>query len=48
MHRKNRREKRSSFVEVEVTVEVTLGPGGRNVLIDKSWGSPSVTKDGVA
>ncbi|MBW2193596.1 MAG: chaperonin GroEL, partial [Deltaproteobacteria bacterium] len=28
-------------------VEVTLGPKGRNVLIDKSWGSPTVTKDGV-
>ncbi len=29
------------------TVKVTLGPRGRNVLIDKSWGSPTVTKDGV-
>nr|MBC8362403.1 chaperonin GroEL [Candidatus Desulfatibia profunda] len=28
-------------------VVVTLGPKGRNVLIDKSWGSPTVTKDGV-
>jgi chaperonin GroEL len=28
-------------------VRVTLGPRGRNVLIDKSWGSPTVTKDGV-
>ena len=29
------------------TVKVTLGPKGRNVLIDKSFGSPTVTKDGV-
>src|SRR6476659_8732211 len=29
------------------TVKVTLGPRGRNVLIEKSWGSPTVTKDGV-
>jgi chaperonin GroEL len=29
------------------TVKVTLGPKGRNVVIDKSFGSPTVTKDGV-
>ncbi|MDH3684692.1 MAG: chaperonin GroEL [Myxococcales bacterium] len=29
------------------TVRVTLGPKGRNVVIEKSWGSPTVTKDGV-
>lgn len=28
-------------------VRVTLGPRGRNVLIEKSWGAPTVTKDGV-
>ena len=28
-------------------VRVTLGPKGRNVLIEKSWGSPKSTKDGV-
>jgi len=28
-------------------VKVTLGPRGRNVVIDKSWGAPTVTKDGV-
>ncbi len=28
-------------------VKVTLGPKGRNVVIEKSWGSPTVTKDGV-
>ena len=28
-------------------VKVTLGPKGRNVVIDKSFGAPQVTKDGV-
>jgi len=28
-------------------VKVTLGPKGRNVIIEKSWGSPTITKDGV-
>lgn len=28
-------------------VKVTLGPKGRNVLLEKSWGSPKSTKDGV-
>jgi len=28
-------------------VKVTLGPKGRNVALDKKWGSPTVTKDGV-
>jgi len=29
------------------TVKVTLGPRGRNVVIEKSWGAPIVSKDGV-
>ncbi len=28
-------------------VKVTLGPKGRNVIIDKKFGSPIVTKDGI-
>ncbi len=28
-------------------VKVTLGPKGRNVVIDKSWGAPTITNDGV-
>ncbi|MFC1737084.1 chaperonin GroEL [Candidatus Hydrogenedentota bacterium] len=28
-------------------VKVTLGPKGRNVMLDKKWGAPTVTKDGV-
>ena len=30
------------------TVKVTLGPKGRNVVIDKSYGAPRTTKDGVS
>src|SRR5258706_9040151 len=29
-------------------VKVTLGPKGRNVVLDRSYGSPTVTKDGVS
>jgi len=28
-------------------VKVTLGPKGRNVILEKSWGAPTITKDGV-
>ncbi len=28
-------------------VKVTLGPKGRNVLLERSWGSPKISKDGV-
>ncbi len=30
------------------TVKVTLGPRGRNVVLDKKWGAPTITKDGVS
>ena len=29
-------------------VKVTLGPKGRNVVLDKSYGAPKITKDGVS
>jgi len=29
-------------------VRITLGPKGRNVVLDKSFGAPTVTKDGVS
>ncbi|MGF9662729.1 chaperonin GroEL [Arthrobacter crystallopoietes] len=29
------------------TVKVTLGPRGRNVVLDKKWGAPTITNDGV-
>ena len=37
----------SGVDQLTQAVAVTLGPKGRNVIIDKSWGSPTVTKDGV-
>jgi len=44
-------EARKSLVagveKISRAVKVTLGPKGRNVLIDKKFGSPTVTKDGV-
>lgn len=30
------------------TVKTTLGPKGRNVILDKSYGAPKITKDGVS
>ena len=33
--------------ELSDAVKVTLGPKGRNVIIDKSFGAPQITKDGV-
>ena len=29
------------------TVKVTLGPKGRNIIMDKSFGAPRISKDGV-
>lgn len=34
--------------KVADAVKVTLGPKGRNVVLDKKWGSPTITKDGVS
>jgi len=33
--------------KVASAVRVTLGPKGRNVVLEKNWGSPTITKDGV-
>jgi len=33
---------------VAAAVRITLGPRGRNVALDKSWGSPTITNDGVS
>ena len=42
------REKvRAGVVKLAKAVKVTFGPKGRNAVIDKGWGSPSITKDGV-
>ena len=46
--RKDARESILSGVQqLSKAVKVTLGPRGRNVVLAKSWGSPTVTKDGV-
>lgn len=43
------REKMLKGVEtLAKTVKVTLGPKGRNVILDKSYGAPKITKDGVS
>ena len=38
----------SGVEQISNAVKVTLGPKGRNVLIEKSFGAPTVTKDGVS
>jgi chaperonin GroEL len=37
----------SGVTKLSRAVKATLGPKGRNVVIDKKWGAPTVTKDGV-
>jgi len=43
-----RTKMRTGIEKLARTVRVTLGPAGRNVILQKSFGSPSVTKDGVS
>jgi len=42
-----RQKIRSGVEQLTRAVKITLGPCGRNVVIEKSWGTPTVTKDGV-
>ena len=42
-----RRKLQSGVDKLADTVKITLGPKGRNVLIDKKFGSPLITNDGV-
>src|SRR5690349_13326774 len=42
-----RRQLKSGIDQLANAVRVTLGPRGRNVAIDKKWGAPTVTHDGV-
>ncbi|HOJ34438.1 MAG TPA: chaperonin GroEL [Candidatus Hydrogenedentes bacterium] len=37
----------SGVTKLSKAVKATLGPKGRNVVLDKKWGAPTVTKDGV-
>jgi chaperonin GroEL len=43
-----RTELKGGLKELAAAVKVTLGPTGRNVILQKSWGSPRITKDGVS
>jgi len=42
-----RRRLESGVNKLADAVKVTLGPKGRNVVLEKKWGSPTITKDGV-
>jgi chaperonin GroEL len=43
-----RRSLEAGMIKLADAVKVTLGPRGRNVVLEKSWGSPTVTNDGVS
>ncbi len=43
-----RRKLQAGMNQLADAVRVTLGPRGRNVVLEKSWGSPTVTNDGVS
>ena len=47
LHDKARQGILAGVNQLADAAKVTLGPKGRNVLIAKSWGAPTVTKDGV-
>ena len=42
-----RRALQAGIDKLADTVKVTLGPKGRNVVLDKAWGAPTITNDGV-
>jgi chaperonin GroEL len=46
-HEKGREQILKGVDTLANAVKVTLGPCGRNVVIEKSWGSPTIIKDGV-
>ena len=39
---------KDGLAQLSAAVKVTLGPTGKNVILQKNWGSPRVTKDGVS
>ncbi len=43
-----RRKILDGVAQLSKAVKATLGPKGRNVVLDKKWGAPTVTKDGVS
>ena len=42
-----RRDLKTGVDALANAVKVTLGPKGRNVALDKKWGAPTITHDGV-
>src|SRR3989339_498201 len=46
-HEELRRALKIGVDKLADAVKVTLGPKGRNVILDRGYGSPTVTKDGV-
>src|SRR5512133_2012099 len=47
LHAHTRHQLKSNIDALSNAVKMTLGPRGRNVAIDKKWGAPTVTHDGV-
>ena len=43
-----RAQLKEGLSQLAEAVKITLGPTGRNVILQKNWGSPKVTKDGVS
>jgi chaperonin GroEL len=43
-----RRSLETGMNKLADAVRVTLGPKGRNVVLDKKWGPPTITNDGVS
>src|SRR3989337_1967542 len=47
-HEEARRALERGMNQLADAVKVTLGPKGRNVVLEKSWGAPTITNDGVS
>src|ERR1700739_3510328 len=47
-HEDARRGLESGMNQLADAVRVTLGPKGRNVVLEKKWGAPTITNDGVS
>ena len=43
-----RRSLEAGMNKLADAVRVTLGPKGRNVVLEKKWGAPTITNDGVS
>jgi len=43
-----RKHLKEGLEQLAAAVKITMGPTGKNVILQKSWGSPKVTKDGVS